>query len=94
MTSSGRTTTTPSGLARREASLAVPMVAATPTEQVIRCSSWTAARSRSAISTEVPSRSREPRTSRKASSRESTCTCGVTRRKSSITAEETVVKVS
>ena len=49
VTSSGGTTTTPSGLARRLASLATEIEAATPTEQVIPCSSWIVARSCSAI---------------------------------------------
>ena len=39
MTSGGRTTSSPSGLARVEASLATNLVPATPTEQVIPCSS-------------------------------------------------------
>ena len=50
MTPPGGTTTTPSGLARRLASLATETEAATPTEQVIPCSSWIVARSCSAIS--------------------------------------------
>ena len=53
---SGGTTTTPSGLARRLASLATDTDAATPTEQVMPCSSWTTARSCSAISSGLPSR--------------------------------------
>ena len=68
--------------------------AATPTEQVMPCSSWMVARSRSAISTGDPSRRVEPRTSRNASSSESTSTSGVTRRKVSITEDDTVAKVS
>ena len=94
MISSGGTTTTPSGLARRLASLATDTEAATPTEQVIPCSSWMVARSRSAISTGVPSRRPDPRTSRNASSRESTSTSGVTRRKFSRTEAETVSNVA
>ena len=39
MTAYGGTTTTPSGLARRVAILATIGLAATPTEQVIPCSS-------------------------------------------------------
>ncbi len=58
------------------------------------CSSWIVARSRSAISTGEPSRRVEPRTSRNASSSESTSTSGVTRRKFSITEDDTVAKVS
>ena len=94
MISSGGTTTTPSGLARRLASLATEIEAATPTEQLIPCSSWIVARSCSAICRGGPSRRVEPRTSRNASSSETTSTCGVTRRKFSITAEETVLNTS
>ena len=94
MISSGGTTTTPSGLARRLASLATDTVAATPTEQVMPCSSWIVARSCSAISRGDPSRRVDPRTSRNASSSESTSTSGVTRRKLSITEEETCPNVS
>lgn len=89
MISPGGTSTTPSGLARRLASLATDTEAATPTEQVMPCSSWMTARSCSAICRGVPSRRMEPRTSRNASSRESTSTSGVTRRKFSITEDET-----
>ena len=94
MISCGGTTTTPSGLARRLASLATDTDAATPTEQVMPCSSWICARSRSAICSGDPSRRSAPRTSRNASSSEIASTKGVTRRKLSITAVETVVKVS
>ncbi len=94
MTASGGTTTTPSGLARREASLAVATVLATPTEQVICCSSWIRARSISAMEYGDPSRRTAPDTSRNASSMESTSTTGVTCRNVSITEAETVLKVS
>ena len=94
MTSSGGTTTTPSGLARRLASLATEIDAATPTAQVMPCSSWTVARIRSAISSGVPQRRTDPRTSRNASSMETTSTTGVIRRKVSTTAAETVPKTS
>ena len=94
MISSGGTTTTPSGLARRLASLATEIDAATPTEQVMPCSSWIVARSCSAICRGEPSRRVEPRTSRNASSSETTSTSGVTRRKFSITAEDTVLNAS
>ena len=89
MISSGRTTTTPSGLALRLASLATDTDAATPTEQVIRCSSWMVERSRSAITRGGPSSRTAPLTSRNASSCDITSTSGVTRRKVSITAAET-----
>ena len=49
MTRSAGTTSRPSGLARVEASLATNLVEATPTEQVICCSSCTRARISSAI---------------------------------------------
>ena len=94
MIPSGGTTTTPSGLARRLASLATEIEAATPTEQSIPCSSWIVARSCSAICTGLPSRRHEPRTSRNASSSETTSTRGVIRRKFSMTAAETVLNTS
>ena len=85
---------TPSGLARRLASLATDTEAATPTEQVMPCSSWMVARSCSAMSRGEPSRRVDPRTSRNASSSESTSTSGVTRRKVSRTEDDTCSKVS
>jgi len=94
VTRSGGTTTRPSGLARRLASLATDTDAATPTEQVMPCSSWMVARSKEAISRGEPSRRVEPRTSRNASSSETTSTSGVTRRKFSITEDDTVLNVS
>ena len=82
-------------MARRLASLATEIEAATPTEQVMPCSSWIVARSCSAISCGEPSRRVDPRTSRNASSSETTSTSGVTRRKFSITeADDTVLKIS
>ena len=87
--SSRGTTSSPSGLARPEASLATNFVAATPTEQVIRCSSATRSRSSRAISAGGPSRRTAPATSRKASSRLSGSTAGVTDRKISMTPRET-----
>ncbi len=79
------TTSSPSGLHRDDASLATNLVAATPTEQVIRCSCSTWARIRRAISVGLPSRRTAPETSRKASSRLSGSTSGVTERNTSIT---------
>ncbi len=93
MTWSGVTTSRPSGLARRLASLATEIDDATPTEQVMPCSSCTVARTRSATSTGEPSRA-APRTSRKASSREIASTRGVIRRNTSITDRDTVVNRS
>src|SRR4029077_15203989 len=93
-TDDGGQTNTPSGLAQRLASLAMVIEAASPTEQVMPCSSWIVARSRSAISTGEPSLRVEPRTSRTASSSENTSTSGVIRRKFSITEDDTVAKVS
>ena len=89
-TSSRGTTTIPSGLARPEASLATNLVAATPTEQVMPCSSCdgVAERARRSAPGE-PSRRTAPDTSRNASSSESGSTTGVTERKVSITAAET-----
>ncbi len=81
-------------MARRLASLATDTEAATPTEQVMPCSSWMVARSRSATSSGDPSRRVAPRTSRNASSSDSTSTSGVILRKFSITEEDTRPKVS
>ena len=81
-------------MARLLPSLATDGAAATPTEQVTPCSSWITARSCSAIWSGDPSRRVEPRTSRNASSSESTSTRGVTRRKAAITEDETEEKVS
>jgi len=72
--------------------LATETEPATPTEQVIRCSSATRARMCSAISRGVPSRRVAPETSRNASSSETASTSGVTCRKISITEEETLSK--
>ena len=81
-------------MARRLASLATDTDAATPTEQVMPCSSWIVERSRSAIRTGDPSRRVEPRTSRNASSSEIASTSGVTSRKVSITEADTLVNVA
>ena len=93
MTSAGGTTTTPSGFARRLATLATDTDAATPTEQVMPCSSWIVARRCSAISAGVPRRRVDPLTSRNASSSDIASTTGVTSRNVSITDAETLVKV-
>ena len=76
-------------MARAEASLATNFVAATPTEQVICCSSATRLRMRVAIAAGLPSRRTAPATSRNASSRLSGSTYGVIDRKISITPRET-----
>jgi hypothetical protein len=89
MTSGGRTTSSPSGLARVEASLATNFVPATPTEQVIPCSSKTRARMYSPISAASPSRRPAPDTSRKASSMLSGSTSGVIDRNKAMTERET-----
>lgn len=91
MTSAGRTTSSPSGLERVEASLATNLVPATPTEQVMPCSSNTRARMCSPMATGSPSRRPEPETSRNASSRLSGSTSGVIVRNSAITDRETSV---
>ena len=81
-------------MARRLASLATDTEAATPTEQVMPCSSWIGrAQLLGDLAAGEPSRRVEPRTSRNASSSETTSTSGVTRRKVSITEAETVVNV-
>jgi hypothetical protein len=89
MTSAGRTTSSPSGLDAVEASLATNLVGATPTEQVMPCSSKTRARMYSPISAASPSRRPAPATSRKASSRDSGSTSGVIDRNSAMTARDT-----
>ena len=94
MTVCGGTTTTPSGLARRLASLATATVLATPTEQVMPCSSAIRARICSAMAYGDPSRRTDPDTSRNASSIDSASTSGVTWRKVSITDGETALKVA
>jgi hypothetical protein len=78
-------------LARVEASLATNLVEATPTEQVMPCSSWTRSRICSAITAGGPSRRTAPETSRNASSRLSGSTTGVTSRKIAMTRRETSV---
>jgi hypothetical protein len=79
----------PSGLASPLASLARNLVAATPTEQVIPCSSYTRSRISWAIADGDPSRRTAPRTSRKASSSDSGSTSGVTSANTAITPRET-----
>ena len=89
MTRSLGTTSRPSGLARVEASLATNFVEATPTLQVMPCSSCTRERIASAMTAGGPSRRIAPATSRNASSRLSGSTSGVTSRKIAITPAET-----
>ena len=79
----------PSGLQRVEASLATNLVVATPTEQVMPCSSDTRSRISAPISAGRPRRRTAPATSRNASSRDSGSTSGVIERKISITPAET-----
>jgi len=80
---------TPSGLAMAEAILAIDLVRAIPTEQVIPTVASTSARICSATSTGVqPIRRSEPDTSRNASSRLSGSTKGVTDRKTAMTCAE------
>ena len=64
-------------------------VGATPTEQVMPCSSATRARIHSPIQAGRPSRRRAPETSRNASSSDSGSTSGVTDRKTAITPADT-----
>jgi hypothetical protein len=68
------------------------VVAATPTEQLMPCSSAIRVRSCSATCAGLPSRRRAPDTSRNASSSDIASTSGVTDRKVSITAADTAVK--
>jgi hypothetical protein len=64
------------------------LVEATPTEQVIPCSSAIVSRIRWAIWRGVPNRRRAPDTSRNASSRDSGSTIGVTLANTAMTAWE------
>ena len=84
-------TSSPSGFARPEASFAMNLVAATPTEQVSPVSSSTRERISSAMRRGEPSRRRAPDTSRNASSMLSGSTSGVTSWKMSITFAENSV---
>ena len=63
-TRSGGTSTSPSGLAAREAILATNLVGPMPTEQVICCSSATTARTYSPIAAAEPNIRTEPVRSR------------------------------
>ena len=87
-TSSRGTTTMPSGLASPEASFATNLVGATPTEQVMPCSSWMVSRMSWPIRAGLPSRRTDPDTSRKASSSDNGSTTGVMVSKVAITAAE------
>ncbi len=78
-----------SGLAASEASLAVSLRGATPTEQVRPISSATARRMAAAMAGPSPKRRRAAPTSRKASSRLIPSTRGVKRRNTSNTASLT-----
>lgn len=78
----------PSGLASPEASLATNFVGATPTEQVMPCSSAIVSRMRDPIRAGLPSRRIAPETSRNASSSESGSTVGVIEAKVAMTASE------
>ena len=74
--SSGSTTSSPSGFATPEATLARNFVRATPTVIGSPTSARTRARSRAAISAGAPAIRRMPRTSRNASSIDMPSTCG------------------
>ncbi len=82
------TTSRPSGLHRAEAILATNLLGATPTEQVMPCCCQTSARIRAAMAAGGPSRRSAPETSRKASSRASGSTSGVTVPKMAMTSLE------
>ena len=79
----------PSGLQRADAILATNLVGAIPTEQVMPCCSATRARMRRAITAGGPRRRSAPETSRKASSRASGSTSGVTVPKIAMTSLDT-----
>ena len=89
MTSSGGTSTSPSGLAARDATLATNLLGPMPTEQVICCSSATVARRRSPIATAEPCIRSAPVTSRNASSTEADSTTALTELNTSTIAFET-----
>jgi hypothetical protein len=74
---------------RADASLATNLQLATPTEQLMPCWSRMLARISSAILAGGPSRLMAPETSRKASSRASGSTSGVTDRKTAMTSLDT-----
>ncbi len=84
--SPGSTTTSPSGFWRSEAILATSFVVATPTEIVRSTDDVTSSLIRRPIAAPSPNRTREPVTSRKASSIEIGSTSGVNRRRTAITA--------
>ncbi|GAB3891909.1 hypothetical protein GCM10027612_38560 [Microbispora bryophytorum subsp. camponoti] len=88
-TRSAGTTSRPSGLHSREASLATNFVLATPTEQVMPCRSATWARIIRAMAAGLPSLRRAPPTSRNASSEAIGSTSGVTALKISMTPRDT-----
>ncbi len=88
-TPSGGTTSSPSGLERVDASLAMNLDGATPTEQVMPCCSAIVARISAPIRAGRPSRRMAPDTSRNASSSASGSTSGVTDRKTSMTSLDT-----
>ncbi len=77
---SGGTSSSPSGLALPEATLARNFVRATPTLTARPASSWTRRRSRCATATGDPTLRRSPPTSRNASSIDTGSTIGVTSR--------------
>ena len=79
----------PSGLDRVDASLAMNLDGATPTEQVMPCCSAIVARISAPIPAGGPSRRMAPDTSRNASSSASGSTSGVTDRKTSMTSRDT-----
>ena len=81
----GRTTTSPSGLRRSEATLATSFVVATPTLAVSPTSSRTAALIRRAIASGGPNSASDPATSRNASSIETCSRSGVKRPRISMT---------
>ncbi len=83
------TTSIPSGFAAELASFATNLVAPTPTEHVIPCSSAIRSRSIRAMPVGVPRRRRAPATSRNASSRLRGSTNGVIERKISMTPRDT-----
>ena len=81
----------PSGFARRDASLASWVVAAMPTEQVMRCSSVMRARMCSPTAVGDANVRNDPDTSRNASSSETGWTSEVTERNTSTTADDTAL---
>jgi hypothetical protein len=87
----GGTSTSPSGFAAREATLATNFDGPMPTEQVMSCSSATTARIRSPMAAGGPNIRTDPVRSRKASSIDADSTVAETVAKTAVMERETAV---